>query len=1041
MRCAFVGDRGGRIPGVRLGAGLRRRRGPRAGRFVVLSDPSGDLFGTAALRDGVLAAWAASPTRFREDVNTEDDLRRGGYADTWVAELLQNAADAAVEAGVPGRVRASVHDGELRIANTGVPLTAAGVAALAALRASAKRDVHGATGRFGVGFAAVLAVCSAPRLVSAAGGVAFSASRTASEVAALDGAAAAELARDARVPALRLVWPAEDPDGPPEGYATEVRLPPDAGDPAVLLDEFARTAADLLLALPALERVEAGDAVLTRDEPAPGRVRVSGPTGPREFRTGIRGEVRWVLPLASGEPAPLGPDAGEVLHAPTPSLEALSLPARLFAPFPLDPDRRRIRAEDPAADGLVADAAVAYADLVRSLAPEHRTSLVPAPAFPRSPLDARLREAIAAELARTPWLPAARAGRPPAVPRTDPSSESSSPAGGSWEVPAGGPGPGDDAAVPRTDPSSEFSSRGVRSWEVPAGGPGPSDADAVLAPDRAEWLDLGVDTPGLPELLAAADPAFERLIASGVTPPPGLDVDRLGPAGLAERLTGVDTDPAWWGRLYAALAPAVGTVPGLAAELGALPVPLADGRLVPGPASVLVASGGTAPAIPELRIVHPDAAHPLLHRLGAADADRETLLAAPALHEAVARSLDDAEAGLDTAPLAHAVLKLLDTPSAERDDRFGALALTDADGAPARADELVLPDAAVRDLLDPDVPVGVLAEEWLSAGRDALVAAGVLDRFAVVAFDPEVLHEAEAYLSSSSPDVDDLADALPAVRDLDLVADDAWPAALALLAGDRDTRAAMLTGHTAWWLARHVRLGGRLPSTWRLGSATDLAGLYDAVPETGVDEAVLAAIGVRTGPSVTCADDAAALLDRLAEADRPVSGAVAAAAHSALAAAVADGVVDLDDLDPPEQVRTVDGAVAPAEEAVVLDAPWVLPALDDIPAVPGGDDPETLAELLDLPLASDRVTGTVRGTGRPVEWASIPEAVLAARAVGADLPSDGPVLHDELVVDLDRGGRVAVPVWPGDDGRWHATDPVRALVAALGAQRRVRMIP
>src|SRR4051794_22778627 len=140
----------------------------------------GDPFGTAALRTAVLGAWAASPTRFREDANAEEDLRLGGYADAWFVELAQNAADAA---GSDGRLRVTVVDGELRIANTGAPLDAAGVTALASLRASAKRDDAGSVGRFGVGFAAVLAVSAAPRVVSTGGGVAFSAARTAEAIA------------------------------------------------------------------------------------------------------------------------------------------------------------------------------------------------------------------------------------------------------------------------------------------------------------------------------------------------------------------------------------------------------------------------------------------------------------------------------------------------------------------------------------------------------------------------------------------------------------------------------------------------------------------------------------------------------------------------------------------------------------------------------------------------------------------------------------------------------------------------------------------
>src|SRR4051794_41613972 len=117
-----------------------------------------DPFGTAGIRRRVLAAWSADPARFREDANAGEALVRGGYRDRLVVELAQNAADAAVRAGVPGRLRLELAGGTLRAANTGAPLDAAGVQGLATLRASAKRDEAGSVGRFGVGFAAVLAV-------------------------------------------------------------------------------------------------------------------------------------------------------------------------------------------------------------------------------------------------------------------------------------------------------------------------------------------------------------------------------------------------------------------------------------------------------------------------------------------------------------------------------------------------------------------------------------------------------------------------------------------------------------------------------------------------------------------------------------------------------------------------------------------------------------------------------------------------------------------------------------------------------------------
>ncbi|NUS50896.1 MAG: hypothetical protein HOQ22_07630, partial [Nocardioidaceae bacterium] len=142
---------------------------------------SADPFGTEALRESELAAWRGSPTRFREDANAEEDLRLGGYRDRLLVELAQNASDAAGD--VPGVLRLSLVDGELRAANTGAPLDAAGVAALASLRASSK--AADTVGQFGVGFAAVLAVTEEPRVVSRSGAVAFSASRTREAVPSL----------------------------------------------------------------------------------------------------------------------------------------------------------------------------------------------------------------------------------------------------------------------------------------------------------------------------------------------------------------------------------------------------------------------------------------------------------------------------------------------------------------------------------------------------------------------------------------------------------------------------------------------------------------------------------------------------------------------------------------------------------------------------------------------------------------------------------------------------------------------------------------
>ena len=117
-----------------------------------------------------------------------------------------------------------------------------------------------------------------------------------------------------------------------------------------------------------------------------------------------------------------------------------------------------------------------------------------------------------------------------------------------------------------------------------------------------------------------------------------LGVRRLRLAELADMLASLDRDPAWWRRLYEALAAAD---PG---ELGALPVPLADGRLVRGPRGLLMPGPGLDHpeqlSLLGLRIVHPGAAARLLARLGAVEATPRTVLADPAVRAAVADSYD-----------------------------------------------------------------------------------------------------------------------------------------------------------------------------------------------------------------------------------------------------------------------------------------------------------------------------------------------------------------------------------------------------------------
>jgi hypothetical protein len=355
------------------------------------------------------------------------------------------------------------------------------------------------------------------------------------------------------------------------------------------------------------------------------------------------------------------------------------------------------------------------------------------------------------------------------------------------------------------------------------------------------------------------------------------------------------------------------------------------------------------------------------------------------------------------------------------------LALPDDTGQPRRADELVTPGGALRELLAPDAPLGVLdpavAAEHSAA---ALRAVGVLDSFAVLD-DPHPQrpdHELDGEEQWWAQTGGDPPAPLLAVRDLDLVDDGCWPAALRRIAADPASLAALRQpcGYTSWWLARHARLGGHPPPHWRLAGAVALEGLYDVVPVCDPGEALLAAAGVRTGLSITGPADAADVLARLADPARTVTPATVHAAHVALAAA------DLDpaDVEPPVRVRAVTGDVVDADRAMVLDAPWLAAVLPAGELVSGGD-PNTLADLLDLPLASEQVAPALldAGAGRTVRWAELVEVIAVCAAAGLAVPDGALRLHEQLRV-RHGGAERAVPFWVTPDGTVHAADPVRA---------------
>lgn len=1013
-----------------------------------------DALGTAALRSAVLGAWRASPARLREDANTEEDHARGYYRDRVVVELAQNAADAATRAGVEGRLLlrlARADDGTLVLvaANTGAPLDEAGVASLASMRASSKRPDGGTAperrvvGRFGVGFAAVRAVADEVSVLSTTGGVRFSLRDTAgllTDAAAQVPALADEVRRrDGSLPALRLPFPADGT--PPAGYDTAVVLE--------LRDEVAadevrgllRAVDDaLLLALPALVEVVVED--LTSDEP-PRRLAdvgrrwlVASAEGelplalladrPVEERAARDWRVTWALPRS-------GAHGGvRVVHAPTPTDEPSTLPALLVATLPLDPTRRRV-APGPLTDALLDRAAQVYATLAHRVAEDGGDALALVPTgLADGVLDGALRARVVERLARTPLL--RRAG-------------------------AAADGSDDEAGLVA-----------------------PRDAVAVQGDaGRGEAVTaLGARVAGLVELPPGREAQARTL---------GVEVRSL--ADVVEDLPAVVD--ASWPELYAALE-------GLADDsrtresLGALPVPLADGRVVRGARGTLMLDGGLADRLGTdaldvlgrwgLRIVDPAAQHPLLQRLGAFEADAEALLTQPAVRAAVLAAADDddldAAAEVTDAVLTVVAATLPGGPPPEARPWLGLLTLTAADGEPTPADGLVLPDGPAAALLDDRVLAPVSVGDVDRWGADVLEAVGVRADLVVVRVDHVVADAASLGDDTSDPwalaaqsldgweeYLDHLADRLGAgayvgeavaVADLDAVADGAWPAVLARVAGEPVLRRALVErvrgengatapSYTAWWLRTHAGLAPAGPFAAGApgeGSGRDpvVAALLPPAPDllAACDVGVQRALGgVATLAEV---DEAAwtALLD---------AWAVGSAVDPGVAAAVWRAArPDV----PPQRVPALVGvgrvAVVRAEDAAVADRPMWWQRTDVAAVVPGS---ARTAELWDLPLVDELATGEV---GRGGEVVDVP---VEARALLPDAPGTW-VEHDDLTVDgapvdwwVEGTGRQAVvhavhvaglaAGLAQAAGRWAArfavetvlVDPTRAAEVALDA--------
>ncbi|MFD7022983.1 sacsin N-terminal ATP-binding-like domain-containing protein [Promicromonospora sukumoe] len=692
-----------------------------------------DPFGTGALRRAVTEAWLASPTRFREDANSEEDHARGWYRDRVVVELAQNAADAAARAGVPGRLMLTLeprgyggddgYDSDdpggsdvgwwLVAANTGAALDADGVASLASLRASAKSGSgsHGVVGRFGVGFAAVRSVSDEILVRSRDGGVRFSLAATrealglapelghgpdgndigplhrdrsddgpvsgqqtdlASSVGAggeAEGRLAAEAAR--RGGALPVLrLPFPAPGTTPEEPDTVVELRlRDDAAVAAVRAQLAAVDDGLLLALPALDELVIEDDYAGQPGSDPGET-VPHAT-PRVLRDV---STRWRVHRSSGA---LEPDGSLPSEARRPDWSVL-----WALPVPGSPAAGGLAAAGPTPNAPTPNTSMLHAPTptdVRLTFPALLVASFPVDPGRRGVLPGPTSDRVAAEAGRAyaAFLGELAAGSPDGDTVTGgPSTSDPLTAGAS-----GGPGPAPDGAagpdllglVPAGLPAGEVDAA-IRASAAEALRDTPllrsSAEDLPVAPRDAAFVAGPLgEEPGLARALAPGAPR------SLVTVPVRYQalVRSLGAdaVDLADLVEALPPEPDAVRAALDALAPHAGE-PAVLEAVAGMPLPLADGRVTRGARGTVLLDTPRLAGIARalgVRVVHPDSVHPLLERAGAVPTTPRGLLADAGVRSA---ALGAAEDVLDDGDAVHLAAVLSAGSASGPDDDNGA---------------------------------------------------------------------------------------------------------------------------------------------------------------------------------------------------------------------------------------------------------------------------------------------------------------------------------------------------------------------------------
>lgn len=162
------------------------------------------------LRENTLRAYEARPSLLREHHGIEQVVLAGGYGYRQVLELVQNGADAILEAWEQGkasadsnRIQVILRNSRLCVGNTGAPLSEEGLDALLSSHSSPKRGLQ--IGRFGLGFKSLIRLGGRIDLFTrSSGAVRFDPERCRQELR--------EKFQVSETPGLRLAWELDDSD-------------------------------------------------------------------------------------------------------------------------------------------------------------------------------------------------------------------------------------------------------------------------------------------------------------------------------------------------------------------------------------------------------------------------------------------------------------------------------------------------------------------------------------------------------------------------------------------------------------------------------------------------------------------------------------------------------------------------------------------------------------------------------------------------------------------------------------------------------------